>query len=91
MAIWGVAFAAIALVRWQGLSMRDLSAAARLERLVWLNLGLDAGYVATGAVLSLTAWLVARRLGPVGAGVGIVVQGLALLVIDLQFASAVSR
>jgi Family of unknown function (DUF6992) len=73
------------------LHMRDLAGAARLERLVWLNIGLDAGYVAAGAMLAGAAWWLARRAGPVGAGVGIVVQGLALVVIDLQLAAAVSR
>jgi len=52
---------------------------------------LDVGYVAVGAVLAGTAWILARRMGGIGAGTAIVVQGLALLLIDLQFAAAVSR
>jgi hypothetical protein len=91
MGAWGVVVAAIAGAGWSGLRLRDLSGAARLERLVWLNIGLDAGYVAIGATLALCAWIIARRIAPVGAGIGIIVQGLALLLIDLQFASMISR
>jgi hypothetical protein len=88
---WGALTAAIAWLGWRAVQLRDLSGAARLERVVWLNVGLDAGYVAAGAVLATSAWLLARRLGGVGAGIGIVVQGLALFVLDLQFAAIISR
>lgn len=91
MTVWGALLGAITAVRWQGLHMRDLSHAARFERWVWLNVGLDAGVVGIGATLVICAWLLARRAGPLGAGIGIVVQGLALLVIDLQLAAVVSR
>jgi hypothetical protein len=91
MAIWGGAIGAIAILRWTTLEFRDLSGAARLERLVWFNVGLDVGFVVSGAVLAATAWLLGRRAGPLGAGVGIAIQGLALVVIDLQFAAVVSR
>jgi hypothetical protein len=91
MTIWGGVFAAIAITRWTTLRLRDLSGAARLERIVWLNIGLDGGYVAAGAVLGIAAWLLGRRVGPVGAGIAVAIQGLALLVIDLQFAAAISR
>ena len=47
-----------------------------------MNLGLDAGYVAVGVTLALTGWLLGRRLAPVGAGIGIVVQGIALIALD---------
>ncbi|HEY9226221.1 MAG TPA: hypothetical protein VIP11_06220 [Gemmatimonadaceae bacterium] len=91
MALWGVVLALIGAIRWRTVEMRDLAAAARLERLLWMNVGLDVGYVAAGAALAATAWVLARRAGPVGAGVGIIVQGIALLVLDLQFAAVVSR
>ena len=90
-AAWGSVLGAIAIVRWTTLPTRDLSGAARLERLVWLNIGLDAGFVGIGAVLAVTAWLLGRRAGLLGAGVGVAVQGLALLIIELQFAAAISR
>jgi len=90
-ALWGAVIGAISAVRWGTLHLRDVSGAARLERLLWMNIGLDAGYVAVGAVLAATAWVIARRAGAVGAGMGIVIHGLALFVIDLQLAAVVSR
>ena len=90
-AAWGLAMGAIAAIGWRTGQLRDLSGAARLERIVWLNIGLDAGYVGAGAVLAGAAWVLAKRMGGVGAGIAIVVQGLALLVLDLQFAAIISR
>ncbi len=72
-------------------SLRDVAGAARLERFVWMNVGLDVGYAGIGIALALAGWLLARRMSLVGAGVGVVVQGLALLVLELQFAAVVSR
>jgi hypothetical protein len=90
-AAWGVVVGAVAAVSWHSLRLRDLAGAARLEHLVWLNVGLAVAYAAAGAVLAVTAWKLGRRLGAVGAGTAIVVQGLALFVLELQFAAAVSR
>jgi hypothetical protein len=56
-----------------------------------MNVGLDVGYVAVGATLAIAGWKLAQRMSAVGAGVAIVAQGLALLVIELQFAAVVSR
>lgn len=90
-AAWGSVAGAIAIVRWTTLPTRDLSGAARLERLVWLNIGLDVGFVGIGTALAVTAWLLVRRAGLLGAGIAVVIQGLALLVVELQFAAAISR
>ena len=86
-AAWGVAIALRAAIGWHGLGMRDLVAATRLDRLLWLSTGLDAGVVAVGATLAIVGWWLARRPGAVGAGVAIIVQGLALLVFDAGFAA----
>ena len=91
MALWGVAIAAIAAIEWQQLHLRDVSGSARLERVLWMNIGFDAGFVGMGIVLGACGRVLARNVAAVGAGIGIVVQGLALLIIDLQFASIVSR
>ena len=91
MAAWGVVIGAIAGIAWRGVHLRDVSGAARLERLLWMSIGLDVGYVAVGVVLAASAWLLARKVGAVGAGTAIVVQGIALLLIDLQFAAVVAR
>jgi hypothetical protein len=91
MVAWGLVIAAIAGIAWRGAHFRDVAGAARLERLLWMNIGLDVGYVAVGVVLAATAWRLAKRMGSVGAGTAIVVQGIALLLLDLQFAAIVSR
>jgi hypothetical protein len=91
MAVWGFVVGAIAALEWHGARLRDVSGAARLERLLWMNIGLDAGYVAVGVALAVAAWMIARKMAVVGAGTAIVVQGLALILIDLQFASVISR
>ena len=72
-------------------SADDLSGATRLDRLLWLNVGLDAGYIMLGLALTLVGWRLARHLGYVGAGLGIVMQGGALMLLDLVFAAQISR
>jgi hypothetical protein len=91
MAAWGVLFGAIGFVEWHGLHLRDLAGAARLERVAWMNIGFDCGYVGIGATLALAARRMGRSMAGMGAGVGIIVQGLALLLLDLHFAALVSR
>jgi hypothetical protein len=91
MAAWGAVVGAIAGIAWRNVHLRDVSGAARVERLLWMSIGLDVGYVAVGLVLAATAWLLAKKVGGVGAGTAIVVQGIALLLIDLQFAAVVAR
>ena len=88
---WGILVGVIAAGWWHTAGLRDLAGAARLERMLWLTMGVDVGCVAVGAVLALAAWIFSRRLGAVGAGTAIAIQGLALLVLDMQFASTVSR
>ncbi len=80
-AAWGAAVFAVAIMHLRSLGLRDLSGATRLDRMLWLNLGLDTGYVAVGITVAVCAWLLGRRQGGVGAGVAIVVQGLALALI----------
>jgi hypothetical protein len=88
---WGGVDLAIALIARQGLALRDLSSAVALDRFVWLNIGLDVGYVGVGATLALLGWRLGPRLGLVGAGLGVVVQGLALTLLDLQLAAGIVR
>ena len=91
MAGWGGLELAFVALSWRSLAPRDLSAATRLDRLLWLNAGLDIGYVLVGVSLAITGWRLGRRLGMVGAGIGVVVQGTALLLLDLLLASQISR
>ena len=78
---WGAVILAVGAAELRTLQLRDLASATRLDRFLWLNLGLDTGYVAVGVTIALCAWLLGRRYGGVGAGVAIVVQGMALAVI----------
>jgi hypothetical protein len=87
---WGMLELAFSAATGRGLAMRDVSAATRLDRLMWFNAGLDVGIVAVGIALATAGWL-GRRLGLVGAGLGISVQGLALLVLNLTFLSILAR
>lgn len=90
-AAWGAIDLIIALFAWRGLAERDINGATKLDRLLWLNTGLDIGYVAVGVALAIVGWQLGRRLGLVGAGLGVMVQGLALLVLDAHFISVLGR
>lgn len=91
MIAWGLIVAGAAAMGWQGLHLRDLAGAARLERFTWLTIGLDVGIVAVGATLALVGRGAVRRMALVGAGAGLVIQGSALFLLALQFAAVVSR
>ena len=81
----------VAAARWSALSMRDVSAATRLDRLTWFGIGIDVGIVGAGMTAVLLAWKFTRSLRAFGGGLGVVVQGLGLLVLDLTFASILAR
>jgi hypothetical protein len=89
---WGMFEATVGLVAMLGLVPRDLSAAAQLDRHLWFETGLDVGCIAAGATLALTTVGLTRgrRLGGVGAGLGIIVQGIVLLALDARFLSLVN-
>ena len=88
---WGSAELIVAAARWQSLSMRDVSAATRLDRLTWFAVGLDVGIVGVSAAALVAARMSNRKLNVIGAGLGIIVQGLGLLVLDLTFAGIIAR
>jgi len=90
-AAWGTVEIALGALARTSLAVRDLAGATRLDRLLWLNLGLDAGYLMLGLALVILGWRLARHLGYVGAGIAIVVQGGALALLDLTFAIQISR
>lgn len=88
---WGAVEIPVALWARQSLALRDLSSAVALDRLVWLNVGLAAGCIGVGMTLALLGQRLGPRLGLVGAGLGVAVQGLALVVLDLQLAAGIVR
>ena len=90
-AVWGTLDLVIGLVLLTQVAIRDVAGATRLDRLLWLNIGLDAGYVLVGLTLAVVGWKVGRRLGLVGAGISVIVQGLALALLDLVLAAHISR
>lgn len=90
-AAWGALDVAICAAGWPTLALRDLAGAVRLDRFIWMNVGLDAGYVMVGATLAIVGWRFGRRLGLVGAGIGVVVQGAALLLLDLALTTQLVR
>jgi hypothetical protein len=83
-AAWGAVDLVICLASWRGLALRDYAGAQQLLNVLWLNTGLDVGYAAIGATLALTAWRWGARAGGIGAGLGVIVQGLALFLLDLR-------
>ena len=87
---WGFVDSLIALGMISNVPLRDIHSATRLDRFLWLNIGLDAGYVMVALALIVTGWQLGKRLGLVGAGIGVMVQGLALAVLDLILASRIS-
>jgi len=88
---WGAVELLVALALWRGIAYRDLAGFTRLDRFLWLRVGLDAGTIAVGLTLALTGWQLARRLGLLGAGLGVIVQGLALLVLDAWLIGVLAR
>ena len=82
--LWGVVELAFSLWGWRGLALRDFAGAQYLLNFLWLNTGLDAGYVLVGATLALTSWRMGRNQAAMGAGAAIILQGLALLLLDVR-------
>jgi hypothetical protein len=92
-AAWGAAELAFGAIAYSSLRLRDLAGATRLDRFLWLGIGLDVGFVLVGLVLIVTGWRFGEehRNGIVGAGSGVVVQGAALFLLDLMLATQISR
>lgn len=90
-AAWGAIDLALAANGLRTLALRDLAGATRLDRFLWLNIGLDAGYVLVGLTLVIAGWRIGRRPGLIGAGVGVIVQGTTLALLDVGLASQISR
>lgn len=81
-AAWGTIDLGLVVAGWGTIAPRDLNGYWGLREFLWLNLGLDVGYMAVGVTLAACGWAMGRRPGPVGAGLGVLAQGTALLVLD---------
>jgi hypothetical protein len=90
-AAWGAVELTLGAITLARLAPRDLAAATRLDRLLWFNVGLDVGFVLVGLTLVVTGWRLDRRLGLVGAGLAVVLQGIALGLLALLLGSRISR
>jgi hypothetical protein len=89
--VWGAIALARVVEGMGALEPRDLAAATRLNHWVWFLTGLDVGLLAVGATLAVAGWRWGHRLGAVGAGLAIVVQGAGLLTLDARFATILTR
>ena len=88
---WGIGVALYAALQLQSIAPRDVGSATRLDRMLWLSVGLDIGAVAVGIALVVVGWRVGRRMKLVGAGMGVIVQGCALALLNLILAGQISR
>ncbi len=88
-AAWGAVDAVIVALAWQGLAVRDLPGAIALDRVLWLNIGLDVGYAMVGATLLVLARRSPPRPGLAGAGAAIIVQGVALAALDAYLSARI--
>jgi predicted membrane channel-forming protein YqfA (hemolysin III family) len=89
--LWGALELALSAIRFATLHLRDLSGASELERFGWMQLGIYIGLAACGIAIATTGWRTARSLRTAGAGLGIFLQGVALLVMQLFFVAQISR
>ena len=88
---WGVVDLLIVAAAWNGLVARDLADAIALDRFLWLNIGLDVGYAMVGITLVVFGARSPRRMGLIGAGVAIILQGVALAVLDALLSAYIVR
>jgi hypothetical protein len=87
---WGAVDTLLALAARPHLALRDYDGVTRLDRFLWFNCGLDVGYIALGITLAWCGWRLAQSRGLLGAGLGVGIQGAALLLLDLRLAALLS-
>lgn len=87
--LWGIAELAWGAFAYRDVPLRDFEGAAALARQLWVAIGLEAGGILVGLTLAIGGWTYVRRLSMVGAGIGIIVQASALMVLDLILVRAI--
>lgn len=98
-AVLGGAELLVAALGYRDVGLRDVGGATRLDRLAWLQLGLFVGFAGIGVTLTLIgrgarsgAGAAQRRgLSSVGAGIAILLHGVALATLELLLIAAISR
>ena len=90
-AAWGAVIAVISAWQLPHLAPRDIASATRLDRLLWFKVGLDAGAMVVGITLGGVGLRLGRHMKLIGAGMGVIVQGCALALLDLVLAAQISR
>ncbi len=88
---WGAIDTLLALASRPRLTLRDYDGVTSLDRFLWLNCGLDIGYIAVGITLAWCGWKLARSRGLLGAGLGVGIQGAALLLFDLRLTALLAQ
>ena len=88
---WGAVDLMRALLALRSVDLRDLAAATRLDRFLWLSVGLDIGFVMVGITLLAIGWRLARHPGFTGAGIAVIAQGGALALLNLVLAGQIFR
>lgn len=90
-----LAFGAVTLpVAWlarRAVRVRDFGGAVALDQRSWLTIGLAIGALAVGVTLVVVGARLGRRLGLVGGGIAVALQGAALLLLHLQLSAAILR
>lgn len=84
-AFWGVVVFAVAYRGWQHLGLREYAGLTEMVNLLWLNLGLFVGCIAVGITLLIAGLRWGPRPAAMGAGIGVVVQGITLAFLELRF------
>jgi len=88
-----------AAIAYRAVPLRDIAGATRLDRVVWLQLGLFLGLVGIGVTMMLasrvkksgSSELSRTPLGMLGAGVAVALHGLALATLVLLLIADISR
>ncbi len=77
--------------RYHSAALRDYSAAVRLDRQLWFELGASVGALAVGVVTGTLSWRLAKRFELVGIGAAIGLHAVAIALMDVQLVSILNR
>ncbi len=91
LAVWGLLEIVWVAVAWHGLGLLDVAGATRLDRHVWFRMGLEVGGLGMGGALVAMGGGRERRFGLMGAGMAVILQCIALFLIDARLAALISR